>query len=232
MRIEIGVLRVCGAGCSPAPCLGPGGKFKAFEWRRSGDRATDCRLPRDRQSRATRRCPIPRIKISTRYRWIVSNRRQIRVKAVLPGKPGLKLGPVETLDRAGIDRTIANRVSTLDWTAAGALPVGGVRRCADVSVLDGHAGNQLRTAVFGVRSEASGAVLQGERVAVRLASLDELRDARGSGDARAAQTTRRGAGREIEMAYLRPLEIGNPSREEAEAAWRDEGRTAAAYRQR
>src|SRR5438067_8016830 len=28
-----------------------------------------------------------------------------------PGKPGLKLGPVETLDRAGIDRMIANRVS-------------------------------------------------------------------------------------------------------------------------
>jgi hypothetical protein len=28
-----------------------------------------------------------------------------------PGKPGLKLGPVETLDRAGIDRVIANRVS-------------------------------------------------------------------------------------------------------------------------
>ena len=37
-------------------------------------------------------------------------------------------------------------------------------------------------------------------------------------------------GEKFEMAYLRPLEIGNPSREEAEAAWRDGGRTAAAYR--
>jgi predicted TIM-barrel fold metal-dependent hydrolase len=37
-------------------------------------------------------------------------------------------------------------------------------------------------------------------------------------------------GEKFEMAYLRPLEIGNPSREEAEAAWRDGGRTVAAYR--
>jgi uncharacterized protein len=37
-------------------------------------------------------------------------------------------------------------------------------------------------------------------------------------------------GEKFEMAYVRPLEIGNPSREEAEAAWRDGGRTAAAYR--
>jgi predicted TIM-barrel fold metal-dependent hydrolase len=32
------------------------------------------------------------------------------------------------------------------------------------------------------------------------------------------------------MAYLRPLEIGNPGRDEAEAAWRDGGRTSDAYR--
>jgi predicted TIM-barrel fold metal-dependent hydrolase len=147
-----------------------------------------------------------------------------------PGKPGLKLGPVETLDRAGIDRMIANRVSMgpglpperFLWVAyADALmypfPTGVLEINSD------------RKKFFALEAKLLERYYKESGVAARPASLDEYL-------ARVVLATigrhkQGGAlGEKFEMAYLRPLEIGNASREEAEAAWRDGGRAAASYR--
>jgi predicted TIM-barrel fold metal-dependent hydrolase len=147
-----------------------------------------------------------------------------------PGKPGLKLGPVETLDRAGIDRMIANRVSMgpglpperFLWVAyADALMYPFATTVLEI--------NSDRRAFFGLEAKLLERYYKESGVTSRPASLDEYLT-------RVVLATverhkKGGAlGEKFEMAYLRPLEIGNPSREEAEAAWRDGGRTVAAYR--
>jgi predicted TIM-barrel fold metal-dependent hydrolase len=147
-----------------------------------------------------------------------------------PGKPGLKLGPVETLDRAGIDRMIANRVSMgpglpperFLWVAyADALMYPFATAVLEI--------NSDRKAFFALEAKLLERYYKESGVTARPASLDEYL-------ARVVRATverhRQGGaiGEKFEMAYLRPLEIGNPSREAAEAAWRDGGHTAAAYR--
>ncbi|HEV2200490.1 MAG TPA: amidohydrolase family protein [Bryobacteraceae bacterium] len=151
-----------------------------------------------------------------------------------PGQPGLKptlkLSPAETLDRAGIDRVIANRVSMgpglpperFLWVAyADALMYPFATAVLDI--------NPDRTAFFALEAKLLERYYQESGVAARPASLEDYL-------ARVVLATIRrhkqgGAiGEKFEMAYLRPLEIGNPSRAEAEAAWRDGGRTGAAYR--
>jgi predicted TIM-barrel fold metal-dependent hydrolase len=147
-----------------------------------------------------------------------------------PGKPGLKLSPVETLDRAGIDRMIANRVSMgpglpperFLWVAyADALMYPFATAVLEI--------NSDRKAFFGLEAKLLERYYRESGVSNRPATLEEYL-------ARVVRATverhqKGGAlGEKFEMAYLRPLEIGNPSREEAEAAWRDGGRTAAAYR--
>jgi predicted TIM-barrel fold metal-dependent hydrolase len=147
-----------------------------------------------------------------------------------PGKPGLNLGPVETLDRSGIDRMIANRVSMgpglpperFLWVAyADALMYPFATSVLEI--------NPDRKEFFPLEARLLDRYYKESGVAGRPASLDEYL-------ARVVLATierhqQGGAiGEKFEMAYLRPLEIGNPSREEAEAAWRDGGRTAAAYR--
>jgi predicted TIM-barrel fold metal-dependent hydrolase len=147
-----------------------------------------------------------------------------------PGKPGLKLGPVETLDRAGIDRMIANRVSMgpglpaerFLWVAyADALMYPFATSVLEI--------NPDRKEFFPLEARLLDRYYKESGVAGRPASLDEYL-------ARVVLATierhqQGGAiGEKFEMAYLRPLEVGNPSREEAEAAWRDGGRTAASYR--
>ncbi len=148
-----------------------------------------------------------------------------------PGKPGLKLGPVETLDRAGIDRMIANRVSMgpglpperFLWVAFGDA----LMYPFSTAVLEI---NSDRKKFFALEAKLLERYYKESGVAVRPASLDEY--VTRVVLATLARHKQGGAlGEKFEMAYLRPLEIGNPSREEAEAAWRDEGRTAAAYRQ-
>jgi uncharacterized protein len=147
-----------------------------------------------------------------------------------PGKPGLKLGPVETLDRAGIDRVIANRVSMgpglpaerFLWVAyADALMYPFATNVLEI--------NPDRKEFFPLEAKLLDRYYKESGVTARPASLDEYL-------ARVVLATierhkQGGAiGEKFEMAYLRPLEVGNPSREEAEAAWRDGGRTAASYR--
>jgi uncharacterized protein len=147
-----------------------------------------------------------------------------------PGKPGLKLGPVETLDRAGIDRMIANRVSMgpglpperFLWVAyADALMYPFPTAALEI--------NSDRKAFFALEAKLLERYYRESGVTAHPASLDEYLTRV------VLATVRRhkqdGAlGEKFEMAYLRPLEIGNPGRDEAEAAWRDGGRTAAAYR--
>src|SRR5205823_1043865 len=147
-----------------------------------------------------------------------------------PGKPGLKLGPVETLDRAGIDRMIANRVSMgpglpperFLWVAyADALMYPFATAVLEI--------NPDRKAFFALEAKLLDRYYKESGVTARPASLDEYLtrvvlatvDRHKQGGA---------IGEKFEMAYLRPLEIGNPGREEAEAAWRDGGRAAASYR--
>jgi uncharacterized protein len=147
-----------------------------------------------------------------------------------PGKPGLKLGPVETLDRAGIDRMIANRVSMgpglpperFLWVAyADALMYPFATDVLEI--------NPDRKAFFALEAKLLERYYKESGVGARPASLDEYL-------ARVVLATigrhkQGGAlGEKFEMAYLRPLEIGNPTREDAEAAWRDGGRDAALYR--
>lgn len=147
-----------------------------------------------------------------------------------PGKPGLKLSPVETLDRAGIDRMVANRVSMgpglpperFLWVAyADALMYPFPTAVLEI--------NPDRKAFFALESKLLARYYKEGGLGARPASLDEY-------VTRVVLATVRrhkqgGAlGEKFEMAYLRPLEIGNPSREEAEAAWQDAGRTAAGYR--
>jgi predicted TIM-barrel fold metal-dependent hydrolase len=147
-----------------------------------------------------------------------------------PGKPGLKLGPVETLDRAGIDRMIANRVSMgpglppdrFLWVAyADALMY---PFSTDVLEI-----NSDRKAFFGLEAKLLARYYTESGVNGRPESLDEYL-------ARVVLATverhkQGGAiGEKFEMAYLRPLEIGNPSPAEAEAGWPDGGRTEALYR--
>lgn len=146
------------------------------------------------------------------------------------GERGLTMNPVETLDRAGIDRMIANRVSMgpglpperFLWVAyADALMYPFPTAVLEV--------NPDRKAFFALEAKLLARYYQESGVTARPASLDDYL-------ARVVLATverhkRGGAlGEKFEMAYLRPLEIGNPSRAEAEAAWRDGGRTAAAYR--
>jgi predicted TIM-barrel fold metal-dependent hydrolase len=148
-----------------------------------------------------------------------------------PGKPGLRLGPVETLDRAGIDRMIANRVSMgpglpperFLWVAfADALMYPFATDVLEI--------NSDRKKFFALEAKLLERYYRESRVAARPASLDEY--VTRVVLATVGRHKQGGAlGEKFEMAYLRPLEIGNPSREEAEAAWRDGGRTAAAYRQ-
>jgi predicted TIM-barrel fold metal-dependent hydrolase len=147
-----------------------------------------------------------------------------------PGKPGLKLSPVETLDRAGIDRMIANRVSMgpglpperFLWVAyADALMYPFATDVLEI--------NPDRKAFFALETKLLARYYKESGITARPASLDEYLS-------RVVLATigrhkQSGAlGEKFEMAYLRPLEIGNPSRADAEAAWRDGGRTAAAYR--
>lgn len=147
-----------------------------------------------------------------------------------PGKPGLKFGPAETLDRAGIDRMIANRVSMgpglpperFLWVPyADALMYPFATAVLEI--------NSDRKAFFALEAKLLERYYKESGVAARPASLDEYLT-------RVVLATverhkQAGAlGEKFEMAYLRPLEIGNPSREEAEAAWRDGGRTAPTYR--
>jgi predicted TIM-barrel fold metal-dependent hydrolase len=137
---------------------------------------------------------------------------------------------VETLDRAGIDRMIANRVSMgpglpperFLWVAyADALMYPFATTVLEI--------NSDRRAFFGLEAKLLERYYKESGVTSRPASLDEYLT-------RVVLATverhkKGGAlGEKFEMAYLRPLEIGNPSREEAEAAWRDGGRTVAAYR--
>lgn len=146
-----------------------------------------------------------------------------------PGRPGLKLGPVETLDRAGIDRMIANRVSMgpglpperFLWVAyADALMYPFPTAALEI--------NPDRKAFFALEAKLLDRYYQESGVAARPASLDEY-------VARVVLATvgrhRQGGaiGEKFEMAYLRSLEIGNPTRKEAEAAWHDGGRTPAEY---
>jgi uncharacterized protein len=147
-----------------------------------------------------------------------------------PGKPGLKFGPTETLDRAGIDRMIANRVSMgpglpperFLWVAyADALMYPFATAVLEI--------NSDRKAFFALEAKLLERYYKESGVAARPASLDEYLT-------RVVLATverhkQAGAlGEKFEMAYLRPLEIGNPSREEAEAAWHDGGHSAQAYR--
>jgi hypothetical protein len=146
-----------------------------------------------------------------------------------PGKPGLKLGPVETLDRAGIDRMIANRVSMgpglprerFLWVAyADALMYPFSTAALEI--------NPDRKAFFALEAKLLDRYYQESGVAARPASLDEYLT-------RVVLPTvgrhkQGGAiGEKFEMAYLRSLEIGSPTRKEAEAAWHDGGRTPAEY---
>jgi len=147
-----------------------------------------------------------------------------------PGKPGVKLGPVETLDRAGIDRMIANRVSMgpglpaerFLWVAyADALMYPFPTTVLEV--------NPDRRAFFALETKLLERYYKESGVSARITSLDEYLTRV------VLATVRRhkegGAiGEKFEMAYLRPIEIGNPSREEAEMGWRDGGHSAPAYR--
>jgi predicted TIM-barrel fold metal-dependent hydrolase len=147
-----------------------------------------------------------------------------------PGKPGLRLGPVETLDRAGIDRMIANRVSM----GPGLPPARFLWVAYADALMYPFATTVLETdsdhtAFFALEAKLLQRYYQESGVTARPASLGEYLT-------RVVLATIRrhrqgGAlGEKFEMAYLRPIEIGNPGREEAEVAWRDGGRTAAAYR--
>jgi hypothetical protein len=147
-----------------------------------------------------------------------------------PGKPGPTLGPVETLDRAGIDRVFANRVSMgpglprerFLWVAyADALMYPFATAVLEI--------NPDRKAFFGLEAKLLERYYKESGVTARPGSLDEY--VTRVVLATVARHKQGGAlGEKFEMAYLRPLEVGNPSREEAEAAWRDGGRTPAAYR--
>ncbi|MBZ5634618.1 MAG: amidohydrolase family protein [Acidobacteriia bacterium] len=146
-----------------------------------------------------------------------------------PGKPGLKLGPVETLDRAGIDRMIANRVSMgpglpperFLWVAyADALMYPFATAALEI--------NPDRKAFFALEAKLLERYYKESGVTARPASLDEY--VTRVVLATVGRHKQGGAiGEKFEMAYLRPLEIGNPSREEAETGWRDGGRSAVAY---
>jgi uncharacterized protein len=147
-----------------------------------------------------------------------------------PGKPGSKLGPVETLDRAGIDRVIANRVSMgpglpperFLWVAyADALMYPFATATLEI--------NPDRKAFFALEAKLLERYYKESGVPARPTALDEYLTKVVL--ATVGRHRQGGAlGEKFEMAYLRPLEIGNPSREEAEAAWRDGGRNPAAYR--
>ena len=146
-----------------------------------------------------------------------------------PGKPGLKLGPVETLDRAGIDRMIANRVSMgpglprerFLWVAyADALMYPFPTAALEI--------NPDRKAFFALEAKLLDRYYKESGVAARPASLDEYLTRVVL--ATVGRHKQGGAiGEKFEMAYLRSLEIGSPTRKEAEAAWHDGGRSPAEY---
>jgi hypothetical protein len=135
-----------------------------------------------------------------------------------PGKPGPKLTPVEALDRAGIDRMIANRVSM----GPGLPP----ERFLWVAYADAlmypfpvAAGNSDRKAFFELEGKLLQRYYKESGVSQRPATLDEYLRTVVLASVRRHQQG--GAiGEKFEMAYLRSLAIGNPAREEAEAAWR------------
>ena len=128
------------------------------------------------------------------------------------GKAGPKLSPAEALDRAGIERMIGNRVSPMpgerfSWVAyADAL----------MYPFAVEPGNPDRKAFFDLESKLLARYRQESGVA---ASLDEYLERVVLGTVRRHKQA--GAlGEKFEMAYLRSLEIGNPGRDEAQAAWR------------
>jgi hypothetical protein len=147
-----------------------------------------------------------------------------------PGTPGLKLSPAETLDRAGIDQMIANRVTMgpglppdrFLWVAyADALMYPFPTAVLEI--------NPDRKAFFELEEKLLARYYKDSGVANRPATLDEYVS---RVVVATVQRHKQGGalGEKFEMAYLRSLEIGNPSFAEAETAWRDGGRTAESYR--
>ena len=147
-----------------------------------------------------------------------------------PGKPGPVRSPVETLDRAGIDRMIANRVSMNPalpperflWAAyADALMYPFPTAALEI--------NSDRRQFFALEARLLDRYYKESGVPGRPLTLDQYfsrvvvptleRHKQGGAIAE-----------KFELAYLRSFDIGNPTKAEAEAAWRDGGRSAASYR--
>ncbi len=147
-----------------------------------------------------------------------------------PGKPGLTLSPTETLDRAGIDRMIANRVvmgpglpaDRFLWAAYADALMYPFPTASLETTPDRKAFFELETKLLARYEKEAGvtalpATLDAYVDTVVLATLQRHKQ----GGAIAEK---------FEMAYLRSLEIGNPTKQQAEEAWRDAGRSAQAYR--
>ena len=106
----------------------------------------------------------------------------------------------------------------------------GLRRCDDVSVPDGGCVGELRSGrVFCVGSEAAGTYYVECGLRERPSTLDQYLSQVVT--ATLERHKRGGAVAEkFEMAYLRSLAIGSPSKTEAERAWRTGGANATDYR--
>src|SRR5262249_55484007 len=142
-----------------------------------------------------------------------------------PRKRGEPLTPVQVLDRAGIDRMIANRVSMDPRLPPGRF-LWAAYADAFMYPFPASPRNSYRKAFFDLEAKLLTRYYNESGDSTRAASLEEyvVRVVLGT-----VRRHRQGGAlaEKFEMAYLRSLAIGNPSREEAEAAWRKQASTPA-----